>query len=72
MRNLLVNCPKCKKEAGNPRKEWYYGPPKDPKRMLVKHFRCTPCGKPFTAWIRPNKITVRVINGGKGRPKTKK
>ena len=57
----IVVCPDCNRE-NVPKKEWYYGPPADPKRMKVQSFRCV-CGTSYLAWHSPDHVTVRVVRG---------
>jgi len=58
----MVKCPNCGRNNLTPRKEWYYGPKRDPKRMLVQNYLCS-CGASYNAWKRPNSVTVKAIRG---------
>jgi len=65
----MMQCPKCKNPAGRHKKQWYYGPPNDPKRFTVYSFRCKNCRAPFIAWIRGTKITIRMKRAPERAPK---
>jgi hypothetical protein len=50
----LARCPKCKEEVELPKKEWNYGPKKEPTRFKCQYFKCSK-GHGFTVWNKTKK-----------------